>query len=315
MMITWDRPPATSFAIAGDTGHTAAFVSPTDGSALFNGRVADKQRMSYRTGAGSSLSEYTLITIKLANAIAARSAALLMPSSSLAIPAGVKIDFSGGVGASPSTPVALGGNALGQRTQLLPIGSTAAWVVFPSATIDTLYVKIYNDRNGATWAAGGQLFDVGEIWVGRGADFNVENDVEVRWKGGLLQRRTHNNQPWALEVVPWRELTVQLVPMTEAVAIGPNSLQSDYETVACSLSTQTACALIPSYLNRGAFNGNSEVNGQPPAVINSTTINVQRLHRTAVFGVLGGESGQPISTKVNGDQFYTSPIVFGESPP
>jgi hypothetical protein len=45
--------------------------------------------------------------------------------------------------------------------------------------------------------------------------------------------------------------------MEESVAIGPNSAQDDYETVAYALSTSTCCVIIPTYLSRGdgATNG------------------------------------------------------------
>jgi hypothetical protein len=314
MLISYGRPDMSFVMSGGD----AAFITPADGSALVNGRPADVQRIQWRsspinTGSGGAVT----ITAELGDSssgetIKARCCALLMPNLSTAIPAGVKVTFAGTLSGSP---VVLGGNAITTRTQLLPNGATAIWCVFPAATIDTLVVTIYNDKNGATWATASEIVDLGELWCGLGADFNVANDVRIEWHGGILQRRSHNNQAWPLLTQAFRQLNVQLVPMTEDIAIGPNSNQDDYETVASAISTQACCVLIPSYFTRGPVNGNAAPNGEPPPVIGTGTISVQRLHRTAVLGVLGGESGQPISTQVNGDVYYVSPIVFGESPP
>ena len=143
--------------------------------------------------------------------------------------------------------------------------------VFPAVNIDTLIVKIYNDQNGSTWATASQYVDLGELWVGKVADFNVANDIKTVWKDATLQRRSHNNQAWALQTQPFREVTAHVVPMTEAVAIGPNSAQDDYETVAYALSTSTCCVLIESYLIRGPLNGNSPTNGSPPSIFPSPT--------------------------------------------
>jgi hypothetical protein len=310
MRLSYARPALTNVI----SGTGAAFISPTDGSALVNGRPADVQRIRWMTASPlpPAITDFVTITGTFGAATKVGCCALLLPNLSTAIPAGVKITFSGLLSA---TPVALGGNAITTRTQLLPNGATAIWCVFPAVTIDTLIVKIYNDTNSsgspATWAIDSQFVDLGELWVGKTADFKVANDVKTEWRSGILQRRSHNNQAWALEQQAFRETVVQLVPMAESIAIGPNSAQDDYETVAYAISTSDCCVMIPSYLVRGV----AVENGSPPSVINATTISVQRLHRTAMLGVVGGEGGQAIDLHVNGDKYYVSPIVFGETPP
>jgi len=304
MLISYDRPPGT-WAVTG-----GAFASGFDGSGLTNGRPADSSRMVWPSGAQTTSVTQVLTFTFIGGAISARCACLIIPANSTTnlMPAGVKVTFSGKLSGSA---VPLNGNATTQRTVALGNGAVAIWVVFPAVSIDTLVVTIYNDKNGSTWILASDTHDLGEVWVGKGADFNVANNVDVQLMGGTKERRSHNNQAWALQVQPYRQLTANLVPMTEAIAIGPNSAQDDYETVMNKLSTAKACVLIPSYLSRGPVNGNSATNGAPPPVINSTTINEQRLNRTAVLGVVN----QPIRMTVNGDQYYTSPIVFGESPP
>lgn len=72
-----------------------------------------------------------------------------MPNLSSALPAGVKVTIAGKLSGGN---VVLGGNALTLRTYTLPNGANAAHWVFPAATIDTLILTIYNDKNGVTWA-------------------------------------------------------------------------------------------------------------------------------------------------------------------
>lgn len=304
MLISYSRPSG-NFVVTG-----GSFAPGFDGSALINGRPADATRMNWPSGSQTTSVTQVLTFTFTGGAITARCAALLIPANSTTnlMPAGVKVTFAGKLSGSS---VPLNGNATTQRTVTLPNGSVAVWVVFPAVSIDTLIVTIYNDKNGSTWISASATHDLGEVWIGKGADFNVANDVETELMGGLLQRRSHNNQAWPLAVQPYRQLTVNLVAMAESIAIGPNSAQDDYETVRNALETAAACVLIPTYLNRGPVNGNSATNGAPPPTIDSTTISAQRLNRTAVLGVVE----QPIKMAVNGDMYYTSPIVFGESPP
>ena len=298
MLISYSRP-AITWAIAG-TG--ASFV--TSSSALTNGRPADTTRITWTSNVPSTGDTVTL-TGTLANSISARLAGFLLPNISTAVPDGVKITVSGKLSGGA---VALNGNSTSIRTALLPNGAAAAWFAFPAATIDTIIVTIYNDRNGSTWATASQNVDLGEIWIGKGADFDIANDLQIDNQGGLLQRQSHNNQAWPLAVQPFRVATANLLPMTETVAIGPNSAQDDFQTVLNAISTAATAVIVPAYMNRGS--GPTD-NGTPPATITTATINQQRLTRTAILGVVD----QPIKFQGNGDVYFTSPVVFGESPP
>lgn len=299
MLISYDRP-GISWATS---GAGASFV--TDPAALTNGRPADATRIQWLSGAQTTASAVTL-TGTLAKPIPARCAALLLPNIPTAIPAGVKITASGKLSGSA---VALGGNSTVSRAALLPNGAAASWYAFPSAVIDTIIFTIYNDLAGATWATAGQYVDLGEVWAGKGADFQAAGDLQIDNQGGLLQRQSHNNQAWPLAVQPFRVATVNLSPMTETVAIGPNPAQDDFQTVLNAITTAGACVIIPEYMNRGA---GPVDNGTPPPTISTATINQQRLTRTAIFGVVD----KPIKLQgLAGGKYLASSIEFGESPP
>jgi hypothetical protein len=305
MLASFNRPTGISWAISGVGGSSPEFV--TDPAALTNGRPADATRikwMHYGSG-GAATTDHVDFTGPLGKTIKARCCALLLPNIGTAVPAGVKVTFSGKLG---SVPVGLNGNAITQRTYLLPNGAAAVHCIFPAVDIDHLIVSTFDDKLGAPWATDEQFIDYGEIWVGEGADFAIAQDADEDLMGGLLQRRSHNNQAWPLSVKPYRSLTVNCIPMPQETAIGPNSKQADFQTVANALSTQKTTVLIPYYMKRGH---GGDVEGGPPPVIDVSTIDQQRLARTFILGA----PDQPVKMKANGDSYYVSPITFGESPP
>lgn len=297
MLISYSRPSMT-FTIAG-TG--ASFVTPA--SALTNGRPADATRLQWLSGTQTTAST-VVITATFASAISARCAALLMPNIATAIPAGVKVTIAGKLSGSNVT---IGGNALTTRTVTLPNGASAVHWVFPAVSIDTLVITIYNDLNGSTWAAASQYVDLGEMWCGKGADFAITENMKRDSQGGLLQRSSHNNQQWALQVQPFRTYECHFVPMAESYLLGPLSFQDDFETVANALNTQTTCVIIPSYLN--VYNGSAQLIAAP--TITTATIAQQRLNR---YFCLGSPDVQ-VSWTRNGDFYSIGAFTFGESPP
>jgi hypothetical protein len=111
MRVSYSRPTITPVL----TGH-AVFISPTDGSALFNGRPADVQRIKWLTSGSPDsplTQDFATITGTFGTATKVGCCALLMPNLSTAIPAGVKVTFSGKLSGGA---VALGGNTLTTRT-------------------------------------------------------------------------------------------------------------------------------------------------------------------------------------------------------
>ncbi len=304
MLFSYNRPTGITWAISG-TG--AAFL--TDSAALCNGMPADVTRLRWLSAGSPATTDNVVLTGTLGTTIKARSAALLMPNLATAIPAGVKVTCAGKLSGGA---VALGGDALTQRTVRLPNGASARPWVFPAVSIDTIVITIYNDNNSSgssvTWAIANQIIDLGEVWVGEGADYRAKQDPHRKMQGGILQRRSHNNQSQAfLPQNAYRSITVNIVPMSEDIVIGPNSAQDDFETVVNALNTQKTTVLIPLYLHRG----DGPENGVPPSVINSSTIHEQRLCRSFILGCPDAE----IDIDGNDDKYFTSPITFGESPP
>jgi hypothetical protein len=308
MLISYGRPAYVAGSW-GLTGTGAAFVSSA--AKLTTLRPAEACRMQWLSGS-PTLAQTMVLTgtnpgSSPANRITARVAGILFPQNSTVakLPAGVNIQFAGKLSAGA---VALGGNALTSTTQVLPGGAVAAWCVFPPAIIDQIVVTIPNNASGSTWATAQMQFDIGEIWIGKGADFAARNDLEEDLQGGLTQRKSHNNQAWPLMIVPFKVYTVNLVPMSEQVAIGPNPYQDDLETVGYQLATSPGAVVIPKYMQRGF---GPLYNGQPPAVITPATIDAQRLIRSAKLGVLDSD----FKMTGNGDINIVSQIVFGETPP
>lgn len=297
MLISYGRP-SIAWTITGGT-----FI--TDSAALTNGRPADVTRIQWPSGTQTTATTVTL-TGALGAAISPRCAGLILPNKATAVPTNVKVTVSGKMSGAA---VNLNGNSLTQRTVTLPTGATVAWFIFPrgTPTIDTIIFTIYNDKGGATWAAASQFVDLGENWIGKGADFAVARDPEGTLEGGVMQRQSRNNQaqPLAREQ-PYRVDTFNLQAMTEIQAIGPNSNQDDFETVRAQLTTTSAYVLIPMYLKEGSAYTSDFL----PVTVDATTISAQRLQRSARIGV----TDSPI--KLGGkDKYYVSPITHQETPP
>jgi hypothetical protein len=291
-----NRPPNITWALSGSAG--SAFVSPS--SYLTNGRPAQACRLTAPTLATTAAT--LVLTGTLNQVLSCGCICVIFPMFSTAtlVPANVAITASGKL---TGGAVVLGGNALTTVTQTLANGAIAVWFVFPSVNIDTIIITIPNLKGAAAWWTANMPFDIGEIWCGQCADFQLALNPDDEMDGGLLQRQTHNNQAWPLLVEPARQLTYNLVPMNETAMIGPTT-QPDFEQVRYALSTQPCCVAIKYFLNTG-----NAPNNVPK--ITSATINTQRLHRSALLGVLGA----PIKISGSGDVFYVAPVQMVESPP
>ena len=293
MLISYGRPTDVDWSITG-----GSFVG--DPNDLINGQPASGCRI--RSGGDSS---GQIVITAAFDAIYARCAALLNPASSTEslIPADVLVEFAGKLS---NIAVPLGGNALGKRTVLHPNHATRRPSVFSAVQIDTLQVIIHDDKNGSPWITHNGLYDLGEIWFGKGADYGVKQNIKVALEGGLLQRKSHENQNWPWATKAYRSLSLNVTPMSETEAIGPRTDQDDFETLMQAI-TEDTFVLVPSYLRRNS-DGSRHA---PPSVINSSTISEQRLGRTFTLGNLDSA----IELDWDDNEYLVSPIVFGESPP
>lgn len=296
--------PGVTWSISGGD---ASFIG--DSADLSNGQPASACRIKWRSDS-AQITDTVVLTGDLDETIDAGCAALLMPafSTESVIPAGVKVTFSGAiVNTAGSTPVALGGNSLTVRTVLHPNGATRRPCVFPAVAINQIIITIYNDKSGATWATPGQYVDLGEAWVGDSSDWGVKQDFKLQLQGGLLQRKSHQNQNWPWAVKAYQSPAFNITPMSETEALGPRSDQDDFQTVMHKIAQAQSVVLIPSYLSRN----NAGDRHSPPATIDATTISEQRLCRTFMIGNIDA------AIELDGDnnEFFVSPISFGESPP
>lgn len=286
---------------------TAAFV--TSPSALYDGQPGTSTRFSWVTAGSPAITDWVSFTVSLSAPIPARCLALLEARFSTAnlIPAGVKVTAAGKLSASPVT---LGGNTqTGVRTFLHPNGAVRRPFVFLKQTIDQAVFTVWNDKNGSPWATAGELVDLGELWVGKGSDYAIANDYAFTIEGGTLQRKSHENLNWAWAIRAYEENPFNVVAMTQQQAIGPRTDEDPFQVLAYELAQNTASVLIPAYLAGGT---NQYPIHAPPRVIDTTTIDEQRLCCTFAIGNLGD---QGISMKGNNDLYQVAPFSFGSSAP
>lgn len=296
MHISWNRPSAITWSLIGSPTNNPAFVTSSD--YLNDGKVSTPTRISWYTGAQTTAGSVTIYA-NFASSISFNLGqvgvlALLMPKTTYAIPAGVSIivsfnDLSG-------IPIAVTASA---TTTTFNNGATGAIVIVPNntgnLTITEVSVKIFNDKNGATWATAGQNFDIGEIWFGTLKEFKNVGDPQSDIASGVTQRRSHNNNPWPLMGAnPYKTWTINIAPMNDTTSFNSSSADS-WDSVRYSLSQATSALILP----RLYVPGSSSV----------TDTNYQQF---AMFG--RPDSIGPLKA-VKNSNLWTSSMVFSESPP
>jgi len=300
MRIVYDQPFGSDVTWTIQGGE---FIGDPDD--LCNGNPASACRVKWHADSSGSPGSLVLTGSFTARAVGA--AAFLSPrfSTENVIPEGVKIDVSGKL---TSSPVALGGNALNMRTVTHPNGATRRPWVFPAHSIDQIIITIHNDKNGSPFATVDGLYDIGEIVFGKTADYGVKQNIKISLQGGLLQRKGHQNQNSPFAIKAYQAPAFNITPMTEVEAIGPRTDQADFQNLMYAFTEEDRVALIPTYLRR---NNDSSTRHGPPATIDASTISEQRLCRTFMIGNLDA------AIELDGDdnEYYVSPITFGESPP
>lgn len=148
MLFGYNPDYVLTASIGGSAGG-AAFLAPTDGSDLFDGRTGQVQSMQWISGAQNT-SSYIELTITITSVIDSTKRIGVVGLCNCSLPEGTKV-------VCESITQALITDSHGQRS---------VWFV-PQATGGTFTIRIYNDVNGAATFPAGTVFSIGEIYVGR----------------------------------------------------------------------------------------------------------------------------------------------------
>jgi hypothetical protein len=127
----------------------------------FNGSPQEVTVVASMFAASPSIDEFVDIDVQWTNPRAVG----LLASLNLGLPAGVLVQAFGRRSGDPGFAYALGGNSTTQRTLALP-GGRVQHLVLPDADIDPLIgyrLRVFCDRNGATWGDDETDVGVGEL--------------------------------------------------------------------------------------------------------------------------------------------------------
>lgn len=162
MLISYAMPAVGGIGITGGT-----WLAAGGGAALFDGNPARRARLQWN--AGGLLGSYVAISLIFNTPTLLRVFALLGST----LPPGVRVGFVGPGGAE------FGGMTAGVLSGYQPDGTVGAWAIADADALADIGItlRIYNDCNGAPWAANGTVIDIGELWaapaveVAHGADW------------------------------------------------------------------------------------------------------------------------------------------------
>lgn len=226
-----------SFAIGGSASG-AAFLAPTDGSALGDGRTGQVQACRWISGSQNTAS-YIEITVTVAS-----------PLDATAAIGGVGVCNI--IGLPAGTKVVVGG--ITQRlVACAPRGELSAWFL-PQTTGNSFPVRVYNDVNGVASIAASHEFAIGEIYAGRAMNLRSRMGAPTDdLQDPTAFARTAGGSLWQLMRKPFRQAqhALGLFSFNDAKG-GPSSTLSsganpagviDIQTLRGILSKTNVCAI------------------------------------------------------------------------
>jgi hypothetical protein len=283
MLIAHSMPAVSGVALSGGAG--AAWLTSDGHAALFDGKPARKARLQWRNDATPVTTHSVTLAVTFAAAIVPRVVCLL----GLSCGAGVKVEVRG------AGAVALGGNAVTQRTVLLPDGTVGLWIVTDgAASVDGLEVAIFNDQNGATWATSSTALDIGELGAFKAADLPAQLDLQDALEDGTQFGATLAMQPAHVPRAARRRVTCA-VNLTNTA--GTYTATDSLAALRTSLRGGAKAALVPM--------------PRAPQAGMTGPLDVALIHAQAVFGYAATGAIAYVAGSLG---FWTMPIEIIEAP-
>lgn len=224
MLISYSMPAVSTAALTGGT-----WLTSDGAAALWDGKPSRRARLQW--SAGSALGGYVEITLNFSASSFLRVFALLGST----LPAGVRIVFGGAVEA---------------RTGYQPDTTAGAWGVAAAdgTPVASCTVRIYNDRNGAPWAANGTIIDIGELWAGPAVEIGIRDGWDVQTIDPGEVTRTRGGQLNVARQSSYRSLAASFAGLSASAVRGEGMANGmDLERVTAALRGGARCAVVPHY--------------------------------------------------------------------
>jgi hypothetical protein len=233
----------------------------------FSGSPQEVTVVASMFAASPSIDEFVDIDIQWTNPRAVG----LIASLNLGLPAGVRVQAFGRRSGDPGFAYALGGNSTAQRTLALP-GGRVQHLVLPDADIAPLIgyrLRVFCDRNGATW--GDDETDVGVGELGGWSVVDVPRFQEGwrrdRGSNRLRERGQDGASAFYGGDKAWRSYPCTITASIAEVYRGGLAGGTDWETIEDLLGRAAArCICIPRMRDADG------------------ALDLELAHRTAIFG-------------------------------
>lgn len=172
-----------------------------------------------------------------------------------AVPVWNCVGIANVVGLPAGTLVKINSLNPGQRLAPNERGELGAWFLFGPSTGATGFIQFFNDVNGGATLTAGQVFSIGEIFVGRAIALPTLAEQGMRDDLHDISQYNRSNGQQLYQVMrkPWREYAQILGRFTTAQARGmtksnlpngaPGANTIDLQTLRAILSTTRKCAV------------------------------------------------------------------------
>jgi hypothetical protein len=191
-----------SFAITGQSGSGAAFLTPS--SAMADGRTGTVTAIRWTDGT-QNVSSYVDITVTIADPLAATARQGVAGVCNVSMPVGTLLNIGGST----------------QRLVAGARGERSAWML-PATNSNTLVIRIYNNVNGVASIVAASEFAIGEIFVGRVITLctlaSASPSAQIQDPTGYA--RSDGGQLWQLMRKPYRQVQGTLGRFTTTQAKG-----------------------------------------------------------------------------------------------
>lgn len=200
-----------SFAITGQSGSGAAFLTPS--SAMADGRTGTVTAIRWTDGTQNT-SSYVEITVTIADPLAATARQGVAGVCNMSLPAGTRLTC----------------NSVTQRLVAGARGERSSWWL-PATDSNTMVLRIYNDVNGSSPIVAASEFANGEVYVGRVVSLCTlaQSSPSAQIQDPTGYSRSDGGQLWQLMRKPYRQVQGTLGRFTTTQAKG--GLASDIPAV------------------------------------------------------------------------------------
>lgn len=210
------------------------------------------------------------------------------------LPVGAALEVRGRRPVDSGYTYELGGNTLTLTAQQLIDGSVAAWWPLPLDLdpITGIELRLINDVDGSPWADADTVVDIGQVVLMPAVEIDHERGWRLVDVDPSIITRTIGAQVDTTPRRTYRRLLIALVPayIDQVRRSGLNG--TDLQRIEQALNGAARCVAIPRW-------GGIE------------DIDIDELHRTAVYGVAAQRSG---IAQIAGD-WYATQFEIDEVPP